>query len=447
MNFKVLLTCAYRYCGSQFALIFPSIFKISPSPLTNLPFPWLSRWEDPWKSEVSSANTKHTPQSSSPLAKTAQRVNSFVPDEPDGETPSQTGIESYARSESGLNADKIDESLKILTTPSTKSDGNTMIDSLSAADHTNLSVIAPWWPLLLTSSMSAVGSAQHAFLYLRLWRSLLSHCHPSLIAGQSWTTERPVRGEVDFSVQSSPLNLVTRVKLGRQNGDWSTTELSELGLTNGQTVKSFDSERWNAAQAKLAAGYYSESTPSSTNTSGPRSNSCGLLLESLVTPPREYDQNAPRLPSSCPVEHARLGKHHATDRKQPTFTPVPRSTYKCSHCGRGFSKAYNRTIHERTHTDERPFSCTVCARRFRRKDHLRDHSYTHLTAKPFVCTTCNRGFCQSRSLENHRRTNHNTRLNVTTALLQAPQSTGLIVSEHYVQQLLNNLKGSEHKQM
>ncbi|CAH8834761.1 unnamed protein product [Trichobilharzia szidati] len=88
---------------------------------------------------------------------------------------------------------------------------------------------------------------------------------------------------------------------------------------------------------------------------------------------------------------------------------VKRSVYKCSHCGRGFSKAYNRTIHERTHTDERPFGCDVCSRRFRRKDHLRDHSYTHLTSKPFSCPICHRGFCQSRSLENHKRSNHPTR--------------------------------------
>ncbi|OAF67770.1 Checkpoint protein HUS1 [Intoshia linei] len=47
--------------------------------------------------------------------------------------------------------------------------------------------------------------------------------------------------------------------------------------------------------------------------------------------------------------------------------------YFCSYCHRCFSKAYNKKIHERTHTNERPFACSVCFKKFRRKDHLKDH--------------------------------------------------------------------------
>ncbi|CAL8088965.1 unnamed protein product [Calicophoron daubneyi] len=256
------------------------------------------------------------------------------------------------------------------------------------------SIPIPWWPLLLTplSSTATVG-IQQALICLRLWRSLfpssayassgvadsavditgdtIKPCGAGLKseAGINFTPSSfvpPCSAADSFNqaeihpVQTSPLNLATKIR--PMDFDWPVTNCT--ATPSGQS----SNDRWTEKFSPNA-----------------KSTTAGAVdhLPQEVSIGRQINIHVPI--------------------KSPD---AQRSVYKCSHCGRGFSKAYNRTIHERTHTDERPFGCNVCSRRFRRKDHLRDHSYTHLTSKPFICATCNRGFCQSRSLENHRRTNH-----------------------------------------
>ncbi len=77
-----------------------------------------------------------------------------------------------------------------------------------------------------------------------------------------------------------------------------------------------------------------------------------------------------------------MEKLHASKRKIPV-TGTGKARFACAYCDYKAARRWQITVHERTHTDERPYPCPHCDMKFKASSARLVHLRLHTGERPF----------------------------------------------------------------
>lgn len=78
--------------------------------------------------------------------------------------------------------------------------------------------------------------------------------------------------------------------------------------------------------------------------------------------------------------------------------------YKCKfeNCNRAYNDITSRSIHYKSHSDERNYVCKICDSAFKHPSSLRSHLLSHTNVRKLECDVCGQGFNEPYKMRDHK---------------------------------------------
>ncbi|XP_043942332.1 zinc finger protein 684-like [Protopterus annectens] len=76
--------------------------------------------------------------------------------------------------------------------------------------------------------------------------------------------------------------------------------------------------------------------------------------------------------------------------------------YQCAECSKCFINKSNLKCHQSCHTGEKPYKCPECSKSFSRLNDLRRHGRSHTGERPYKCLECSKCFARPSHLQVHQ---------------------------------------------